>query len=48
MSESALPVNNMGSGESISTFDPLLVKKPLKRLRDIIGPSMKKDKSRGI
>jgi hypothetical protein len=49
MTESAVPANNMGSGEGISTFDPILIKKPVKRLRDIIGKSeLKKEKSRGI
>jgi hypothetical protein len=49
MTESTTPVNSMGSGAGISTYDPLLVKKPVKRLRDIIGKSeLKKDKSRGI
>lgn len=49
---SGVPVNNIGSG-SIEKFDPVLTVKPLKRLRDIIGPSLmkkelSKDKSRGI
>jgi hypothetical protein len=48
MTESAVPVNSMGAGESIATFDPLLMKKPTKRLRDITGTSTKKDKLRGI
>ena len=42
MSESALPANNMGDGTHVSSYDPLLKKAPLKRLREIIGK--KKDK----
>jgi hypothetical protein len=48
MTESATPVNSMGSGEAISTYDPLLVKKPVKRLRQIIGTVDKKEKSSGV
>jgi len=49
MTESATPVNSMGSGAGISTYDPILIKKPIKRLRDIIGKTeLKKEKSRGI
>ena len=44
MSESALPANSMGSGENISTFDPLLTR-PKKRLRDILKVPVKKDKT---
>lgn len=49
---SGVPVNNIGSG-NIEKFDPVLTAKPLKRLRDIIGPSsikkeLSKDKIRGV
>ena len=56
MSEAApspgVAVNNIGSG-NIEKFDPVLTVKPIKRLRDIIGPSsvkkeLNKDKSRGV
>lgn len=43
MSESALPANSMGSGENVSTFDPLLTK-PKKKLRDILKVSLPKSK----
>jgi hypothetical protein len=52
MSESLMPVNNISSG-SIEKVDPIMTAKPMKRLRDIIGPTqikkeIGKDKSRGV
>lgn len=44
--DSSVPANNMGS-DNIAKFDPLLLKKPVKRLRDIIGPP-KKEKNHGV
>lgn len=49
---SGAPVNNIGSG-NVEKFDPVLTAKPIKRLRDIIGPSLikkelSKDKNRGV
>lgn len=35
MTESSVPTNNMGSGEHISTYDPL-IKAKKKKLREII------------
>jgi len=35
MTESAIPTNNMGSGENITTYDPL-IKIKRKKLREII------------
>ena len=47
--DSSVPANNMGSG-NIEKFDPVMTAKPLKRLRDIIGPKkeLSKEKSRGV
>lgn len=40
MTESSIPSNNMGSGEHISTYDPLIkIKK--KKLREIIQKKAK-------
>lgn len=49
---SGAPANNIGSG-NVEKFDPILIPKPLKRLRDIVGPStikkeLGKEKSRGV
>ena len=35
METSALPANSMGTGENISTYDPLLTR-PKKKLREIL------------
>jgi hypothetical protein len=49
--DSSVPANNIGSG-NVEKFDPVLIAKPLKRLRDIIGSpintKLSKEKSRGI
>lgn len=43
MTESIAPANSMGSGENISTYDPLIKIKSKKKLRSIIGRKDKKD-----
>lgn len=43
MTESVGPANSMGTGENISTYDPLMKIKRKKKLRDILAAKGKRD-----